>query len=171
MVSHCTFFDNAGHGIAFDLEALSSHDCRFLHNIFRSNGGYGIYVYDASWDFYATMIDYNHYSNNTSGAVFWKDSTGYSEGNINGNGFGDNNTSGDPKFTSEVNNSEDLTPLHDSPLIGGGYNHLNIGAIGHGLDYPAEEDVESGVDYANGELTGTLAAGSGVSKSRIIGGV
>jgi hypothetical protein len=29
------------------------------------------------------------------------------------------------------------------------------------LDYPAEADVENGVDYANGELTGTLVVGGG----------
>ncbi len=31
-------------------------------------------------------------------------------------------------------------------------------------DYPAEEDVESGVDYALGKLTGTLSAGAGGGK-------
>jgi len=32
-------------------------------------------------------------------------------------------------------------------------------------DYPAEEDVESGVEYGNGDYTGTLEGGSGVNST------
>jgi hypothetical protein len=155
-ISNCVFFGNTSHGIEFGSSSLGSELSWIYNNVFRSNGGYGIYVNSSTYYFNDSVIDYNHFSNNTTNAVYWTDSAGYAEGDINGNGFGDNNTSGDPKFTSETDGSEDFTPLYNSPLIGGGYNYLNQGCIGHDVDYPAIEDVESGVSYANGELTGTL---------------
>lgn len=41
----------------------------------------------------------------------------------------------------------------------------SLGMLRTDVDYPEESDVRSGVDYGNGDYTGTLVAGGGFNSS------
>ncbi len=104
-----TVYGNGGDG--FDLPGGGGHHT-VMHNSFVGNGGYGMKIGSD----YFRFADYNHTDNNTSG--------GYDTE------WGDNNITGDPKFTSVTDGSEDFSLQSDSPLFQGGQGGRNIGAFG-----------------------------------------
>lgn len=121
LIDHNVFFNNARDGIS--LNAARSYNTQITHNCFVKNGRYGFGVPSAiALD--APFIDYNQYHDNTSGHC-----EAVSDVNINDGTVGYHNVIGDPSFTSEVDGSEDFTPLPGSNLIQAGINNSNIGAI------------------------------------------
>jgi len=110
----CTIYGNGGDGVEF-----SSFDnigtAYIVNNTIAENGGFGL-NYTGSDDEILCMIDYNHYDNNTSGETSFASTPG------------DNNVSGDPKFTNITAGSEDFIPLNTSPLIRAGISGTTIGA-------------------------------------------
>jgi len=113
---------NTGNGI--DISNSESHVI-ILNNIIRSNGAFGLLITDAR-AVYAGYIDYNAYSNNTSGA---SDETTLS---------GDNNVLTDPDFVSETDGSENFLLNPGSPCHLGG---IHGGSMGIG---PANDDTGGG---------------------------
>jgi hypothetical protein len=107
-IDHCVFFANDGNGIDFG-DTVNTGKLVIKNNIFRSNGGYGIDTNGGSAGQFA-FCDYNCYSNNTSGAMDISTP-------------GNNNVTSDPKFTSEVNGSEDFTLQSDSPCKNAGFGY------------------------------------------------
>lgn len=87
------------------------YNCSFV-----ANGGYGINDQGAQWH----SIDNNHYHNNTSGPINGNGTT-INTADINTTEkYGKNNQTGDPKFASTTDGSEDFTPQSGSPLINNG---------------------------------------------------
>jgi len=124
IVQQSTFFGNTGDAI--NLEAGGNDDCVAEGCSFRSNGGYGINF--PSGGFNLSYMDFNHFSNNTLGAV--EDGGAVSEATLLATAkYGTSNINGDPLFVSETDGSEDLTPGTGSPLIGAGLSGGVIGAL------------------------------------------
>lgn len=111
IIRDCTVYGNGGDGVDIDGSNTTIFDTSSA-----GNGGYG---FNGVTNLAFGGFDNNHTNGNTSGAG---DSTLP----------GDNNVTGDPKFTSVTDGSEDFTPLSGSPLIGAGINGSNIGAVAHG---------------------------------------
>jgi len=122
MITENIFYNNDGSGIEFNGAESNQDNVWVFNNIMASNGAYGADV-DASFNPETWLFDYNSYYNNTSNAVSWL-GTSYAEGDINGNGFGNNNVGGDPLFTSVTPGAEDFTLQSGSPCldVGLGYN-------------------------------------------------
>jgi hypothetical protein len=110
-ITNCTFFNNSADGIDGSATAAGTISSGIYNNTFRSNGGSAFTLGNLD----TFNIDYNHANNNTTSDTL----------------PGDNNATGDPLFTSEVDGSEDFIPLTGSPLIGAGVNGGNIGAVAH----------------------------------------
>lgn len=83
---------------------------------FTENGGYAINDAAGAILEEANLVDYNHYDDNTLGDT-----------NLSATP-GENNISGDPKFTNTTPGSEDFIPLNTSPLIRAGVSGTTIGA-------------------------------------------
>ena len=115
------FYNNTSSGIDFIGSEATTFLVWVFNNIFASNGAYGLKV-ASTFNIESWFIDNNAYYNNTSNAVDWL-GTGYAEGNINGNGFGDSNVGGDPLFTSVTAWAEDFTLGSGSPCIDVGYGY------------------------------------------------
>ena len=123
------FFNNTSSGLRFQGAEASQSNVRVFNNIFDNNGAYGMSV-DASYEPVTWFIDNNQYDDNTSGAVDWL-GIGYSDAQINGNGFGTSNVTGDPLFTSVTPGAEDFTLQSGSSCtdVGFGYGtKWDIGA-------------------------------------------
>ena len=122
IIDNCVFFNNTGNGLSI----VSTHGfVSVSRSIFRSNGGYGIYLTGGYSDI-LIHCDYNDSSNNTSGAI-----------DVNGGVLpGVGNITIDPQFVSEIDGSEDFTPQNANLYIQntfpggvGGTSYEYIGAI------------------------------------------
>lgn len=116
LILNNTVYYNTGHGILTD---ATSSLFQIMGNSIVANGGNGI-NFNTSPSAFA-LIDYNHYNGNTG------TETSFGAGNTPGR----HNITGDPKFESVTNNSEDFTPKSDSPLIRVSPLNQNIGALSH----------------------------------------
>lgn len=110
MISNCTIFGNDGDGIQRANGAIQDY---IINTTMVSNGAYGLNVGSGGESF---VHNWNHYHNNTSG-------------DSNATLVGINNQSGDPKFVSTTDGSEDFRPLPGSPLISNGCGGSTIGAL------------------------------------------
>jgi hypothetical protein len=106
VIHNCTLYDCGSDGIALNGSNFGQHSVIIKNNVIAGCAAYGLNV-SATVEPLVTA-DYNHYHNNTSG-------------NYNSSrGQGDNDTTGDPLFTSTTGGSEDFTPGSGSPLIDAG---------------------------------------------------
>jgi len=140
MVSQCLFYDNTGPGLRFYGRTINAiiDGCVFAfnnqdgidgtgpftlappfiasNNIFRSNGAYGIGLGFSLplgvTGAYFAEIDYNCFSNNTSGNL-----TEVTQADIVGSPTGDHNVYDNPDFVSETDGSEDFDLQSGSPCV------------------------------------------------------
>ena len=137
-IAHCEFYDNGGDGLYLNSQATRT--TIILNNVMHGNGGNGLHLGSNSTTTEGDpIIMGNAFTNNTGDGVEWIASSGPELADYNhfdGNGTardnfptGDNDTSGDPLYTSETNGSEDFTPTSGSPLIDAGIEYFNGGTI------------------------------------------
>lgn len=113
-VQRCTIYNNGGDGVY--VRTTHPNPQTVALNSIVANGGYGIRV-ETAGALSNVVIDYNHFYNNVSGETNAAATPGGS------------NQSGDPKFASTANGSEDFTPASDSPLVGNGPGGRHLGAL------------------------------------------
>lgn len=101
VIANNVFFTNTSGGI---LTHTSAYGITVINNIFRSNGGYGINTNTGSLRQFS-LIDYNCFHNNTSGAMDL------------GSAPGANDVTSDPLFTTETDGSENFTLQSSSPCL------------------------------------------------------
>ncbi len=137
LIANNTFWNNTGNGVT-----IENDDPSYLiiyNNTFVDNGEYGIDLLTTLQPF--GLCDYNHFSNNTSGAVKWNNAA-ITEANINVIPV----TTGGPQlihfepvgFNNQVGSTaaelfvdtgaDDFTPKFGTVLTGNGLNGSDIGA-------------------------------------------
>lgn len=114
-----TIFANDADGVTF---TSATNMAVVFGNSFVDSGGYGVDDGNTGADMpYVLMMESNHYDGNVTNPT----SAGATPPDIS------NYQSGDPKFTSETDGSEDFRPTAGSPLLAGlAFLDGDIGALG-----------------------------------------
>lgn len=136
---------STGDGVNIDNLAWVAAKSQFQNNLIAFNGGWGIDSVGQN-NFYQTRN--NHYHSNTSG----------DRNNFNADEEGYEGPTGDPLFVNVA--SDDYRLKTGSPDHGTGLGptglYLNVGATPFRADYPIEDNVRDGVNYADSTLTGNV---------------
>jgi len=155
VIINCT-----GDGIYSDQNQGIASSTVIYNNVLVGNGDYGLRVKSTGYQGDAPLpVDYNHYYNNTSGAIY-DGSAGISEANANTTiAYGTNNTTGDPGLTNITSGTEDWLPSSDSAAV-----------YGTGLRPPSRDGTIPSTGTTMGPMAPAAGGGGSAGGCSIIGG-